>query len=995
MGGHVFRSMRRGLHSGRPETKETVAMTPVDLSVYGASEHNLKSIDVVIPRNSLAVITGLSGSGKSSLAFDTIYAEGQRRYIESLSAYARQFLDQMPKPHVEFIEGLSPAISIEQKTISRNPRSTVGTVTEIYDYMRLLFANVATPHCPDCGRALERQTLADIVDQVMDLPQGTRLHILAPVVRGRKGEYQALFQQALRDGLVRAKIDGEIVDLDPEMRLKRSYKHDISLVMDRIVVRKDQRSRLADSIELALRRAEGLAIVETTPGRDGKFPKGISWEGERVFSESLACPLHGPQIVELSPRMFSFNSPFGACTECNGIGTVPEVSFDALIPNTGLSIADGAVVPWRQYFQGGKGEPRESAWGYQVLDALSRSYKFSLNTPWQKLKKSVRDMLLNGSGDRKITVRMPTRKGDIQEMKTSWEGLLPRIRRRMGEAETGREEEHYSQYVREVPCSKCGGARLKPESLAVTLQGRNIADLANLTVGDAQRFFEELSFSGREASIAAQPLKEIRDRLGFLLNVGLHYLTLDRHAGTLSGGEAQRIRLATQIGTQLVGVLYILDEPSIGLHQRDNERLIGTLCRLRDLGNTVIVVEHDEQTIRTADTVVDLGPGAGTEGGRVVACCSPKKLEKLKASPTGDYLSGRKAILPPDERRLPEDDRFLVLRGATHHNLKNIDFEVPLGLMVGITGVSGSGKSSLIIETLVPALMNHLHGSGHRCGPVQAVEGLDLVDKVVNVDQSPIGRTPRSNPATYTKLFDDIRELFAQTPEAKMRGYTRGRFSFNVKGGRCEECGGDGLRKIEMNFLPNVHVECEECKGRRYNRETLEVEYRGRTIADVLSMTVEDALEFFAPVPMIAQKLQTLHDVGLGYITLGQQATTLSGGEAQRIKLSRELSKRNTGKTIYVLDEPTTGLHFEDVNKLLEVLNRLVDAGSTVIIIEHNMDVIKSCDWLVDLGPEGGDAGGYIVAQGTPERIAETAASETGRYLFPVLDAQPPNQANA
>ncbi len=968
-------------------------MTPIDLSVYGASEHNLKSVDVVIPRNSLTVITGLSGSGKSSLAFDTIYAEGQRRYVESLSAYARQFLDQMPKPRVEFIEGLSPAISLEPKTIARNPRSTVGTVTEIYDYMRLLFANVATPHCPECGSALERQTLGDIVDRVMGLPEGTRLHILAPVVRGRKGEYQALFQKALRDGIVRAKIDGEMQDLDPEMRLKRSYKHDIALVVDRFIVRADQRSRLADSVERALRMAEGLAIIETIPDRDGGFAKGVEWRGERIFSESLACPEHGPQIVELSPRMFSFNSPFGACPACNGIGSTPEVALDAIIPNPGLSIADGAVLPWRRYFETGDGVSGEFAWGYQVLEALARSYRFSLSTPWKDLKRSVRDVLLNGSGDRKVTVRMPMKNGDAQEMKTAWEGLLPRIRRRMNEAESERAEDRYAQYMREVPCPQCKGARLKPESLAVTLGGGNIADIAGMTVGAAQKLFAEMEFTGRRAAIAMQPLKEIRDRLGFLMNVGLHYLALDRHAGTLSGGEAQRIRLATQIGTQLVGVLYILDEPSIGLHQRDNERLIGTLCKLRDLGNTVLVVEHDEQTIRTADMVVDMGPGAGSEGGCVVAACPPKKLERMANSPTGDYLAGRKAIRPPEERRVPDPGRVLALRGASHHNLKDIDFEIPLGLMVGITGVSGSGKSSLVIETLVPAVMNHLHESGLRCGPVRSIDGLDLVDKVVNVDQAPIGRTPRSNPATYTKLFDDIRDLFSRTPEAKMRGYTKGRFSFNVKGGRCEECGGDGLRKIEMNFLPDVHVECEECRGRRYNRETLEVAYRDRNIADVLEMTVEEALAFFAPVPSIAQKLRTLHDVGLGYIALGQQATTLSGGEAQRIKLSRELSKRNTGRTVYVLDEPTTGLHFEDVNKLLEVLNRLVDAGSTVIVIEHNLDVIKCCDWLVDLGPEGGEAGGHIVAQGTPERIAECDESETGRYLFPVLDAQPPKGA--
>ncbi|MDK2972357.1 MAG: excinuclease subunit [Candidatus Sumerlaeota bacterium] len=955
---------------------------PIDLRVYGAAEHNLKNIDVEIPRNTLTVVTGLSGSGKSSLAFDTIYAEGQRRYVESLSSYARQFLDQMPKPHVEHIEGLSPAISIEQKTVSRNPRSTVGTVTEIYDYMRLLFANAGRPHCPVCLRPLERQSLGDIVDRVMELPQGTRLLVMAPVVRGRKGEYQALFQAALKDGIVRAKVDGEILDLDPELRLKRQYKHDISLVIDRFIVRTELRARLVDSVELALRKADGLALIETLPDRDGKFPKNLPWQGERIFSQSLACPDHGPQIVELAPRMFSFNSPYGACPKCNGIGTVPEVNVQALVPNGDLSLMEGAVLPWRDLFTRARSKtPPIHSMTYQMIQALARALKFDLETPWNKLPKKVQTALLEGTGDQKLDVRMPRRDGSVEKFKTSWEGLVHRIRRSLQE-DTASEA---NEFLHDVECPACGGSRLKPESLAVSVGGRNISEVCHMSIGDAAQFFDEVKFTPREELIAAAPLREIRDRLGFLLNVGLHYLTLDRHAGTLSGGEAQRIRLATQIGSQLVGVLYILDEPSIGLHQRDNERLIGTLENLRDLGNTVIVVEHDEQTIRTADHVIDLGPGAGSLGGFVAASGTPEELVRHKGSLTGRYLNGELAIETPAVRRAPDPERRVVVRGARHHNLRGIDAAFPLGMMLGITGVSGSGKSSLVVETLVPALMNKLHLTHYRVGAHDAIEGLDLLDKVIAVDQSPIGRTPRSNPATYTKVLDSIRELFAATPEARMRGYTKGRFSFNVAGGRCEECSGDGVRRIEMHFLPDVYVECEACGGRRYNRETLEVLYRGKSIADVLDMTIEEAVTFFEPVPSIASKLRTLYEVGLGYITLGQRATTLSGGEAQRVKLSRELSKRNTGRTLYVLDEPTTGLHFEDVRKLIEVLNRLVDAGSTVVIIEHNLDVIKSCDWLLDLGPEGGKGGGAIVAEGPPEVIAATPESETGRFLARML----------
>lgn len=958
-------------------------MASRQLRVFGAREHNLKNIDVVIPRQSLTVITGLSGSGKSSLAFDTIYAEGQRRYVESLSAYARQFLDQLPKPRVEKIEGLSPAISIEQKTVSRNPRSTVGTVTEIYDYLRLLFSTVGEPHCPECGQKLVQQTPETIAKKAMGLPAGTRLLVMAPVVRGRKGEYQALFQKLLRDGYVRAKIDGTVMELDPTMRLKRQYKHDILPVVDRLYVNPEAKRRLLEAIRVAVGMAEGLVVLETLPDRKGVFPEDVAWKGERMFSRELGCPDHGPQVLDMAPRNFSFNSRYGQCPECEGLGTVPEVDEDRIVPDPSVSLRQGAVIPWKGFFSRRGTKAREA-----LLEASNHARQlfqilehFGIDTaaPWRDLPADLRRVLLYGFKDGEAPRKRG--KGDVSD----WKGIVGRVHDRMELAADDEEAGRLHEYMAEVECPACKGARLGPESLAVSIQDQNIAEICAMNIDEAIAFFDGLKLNERQKLIGEQPLREVTERLGFLKNVGLDYLTLNRSAGTLSGGEAQRIRLATQIGTRLKGVLYILDEPSIGLHQRDNEKLLDTLRGIRDHGNTVIVVEHDEQTIRVADHVVDLGPGAGRNGGHVVAAGTPRTITRKKESLTGGYLRGDIVIALPKERRQPNGSK-LSIQGCRLHNLKDVALEIPAGLMIGITGVSGSGKSSLIMETLLPLLMNHCYKSTHMVtGPHAGVEGLDLHDRCINVDQSPIGRTPRSNPATYTKMFDAIRELFALTPDARVRGYGKGRFSFNVRGGRCEECGGQGMVKVEMSFLPNVYVECETCHGRRYNAETLQVLYKEKSIADVLEMTVSEALDFFEPVPQIRGVLQTLEDVGLGYIHLGQSATTLSGGEAQRIKLARELSKRNTGRTMYILDEPTTGLHFADVHKLLDVLNRLVDTGSTVIVIEHNLDVIKSCDWLIDLGPEGGNDGGEIVAEGSPEEIAKSKKSVTGHFLKKML----------
>ncbi len=951
------------------------------LNVIGANEHNLKNVSVSIPRNALTVITGLSGSGKSSLAFDTIYAEGQRRYVESLSSYARQFLDQMQKPDVEHIEGLSPAISIEQKSVSKNPRSTVGTVTEIYDYLRVLFASIGRPHCPECGRLLEGQSVQQIVDQILNRPEGTKLLVLAPMVRGRKGEYGALFDQMRREGFTRALVDGKMVDLEEPPKLDKRLKHDILVVIDRAIVRPGQRQRLTDSVELALKKAEGLAALQRV-GADGP-------EGEpEVFSESMACPEHGPKLVELSPRMFSFNSPYGACPRCKGIGTLLEVDEDLVVPDRSKSLNQGVVVPWTNFFVSKAGEPlREAsgAWSAQHIRSLCKAIDIDLDTPFSKLTKKQQRILLYGSGGEKYHVHYESKAGSVYQGKMQWEGVIPQIQRRWRETNSEEMREHWGQYFSDRPCVECGGLRLKAESRAVTVHGVNIAEFCSYSVEAALRFIKETPFSDRELEIAHQATKEIADRLRFLVNVGLGYLTLDRTARTLAGGEAQRIRLATQIGSQLVGVLYILDEPSIGLHHRDNRRLLETLERLRDIGNTVIVVEHDEETIRAADYVIDLGPGAGRLGGEVVACGTPEQIQQNPNSLTGRYLSGAEKIATPEMRRQPEEGRAIVVEGAREHNLCDVTASFPVGLFTCVTGVSGSGKSTLVNDILFQRLSNHFYKSHLPVGEHQGIRGLEWIDKIINVDQSPIGRTPRSNPATYTALFSPIRDLFARLPESNARGYKAGRFSFNVKGGRCENCQGDGLIKIEMHFLPDVYVECEVCKGRRFNRETLDVRYRGRNIADVLDMTVEEALEFFENIPVLRNKLQTLYDVGLGYIHLGQPATTLSGGEAQRVKLSRELSKQNTGRTLYILDEPTTGLHFEDVKKLLQVLNRLVDSGSTVLVIEHNLDVIKTADWILDLGPEGGNLGGRIIAQGTPEEVAKVKGSYTGRFLREIL----------
>ncbi len=931
--------------------------------IRGAREHNLKDIDLELPRGKLIVFTGVSGSGKSSLAFDTIYAEGQRRYVESLSSYARQFLGRMDKPDVDFIEGLSPAVSIDQKSTSHNPRSTVGTVTEIYDYLRLLYARVGRPHCPRCGRPIERQTREQMVERILTLPRGTRLQILAPVVRGRKGEYEALLAELGRKGFSRAKVDGEVVDLSEKIRLEKYKKHTIQVVVDRLVLKEGVEGRLSEAVETALELAGGLVEVEQVD------------RGETtLFSRNYACPECGVQLEELQPRNFSFNSPYGACPRCAGLGSKLEVDPELVVPDASLSLQEGAVAPWAgarvEYFD-------------RLLEAVAEAHGFSTRTPWKVLDEEARRVVLWGS-EEPVFVQYRSRYGHRRAYWTRYEGVIPWLERKLEEAESDWSRDKIAQYMREVPCSACGGARLRPESLAVTVGGLNIWELSRLTVRQVEAFLSRLELSEKESAIAAPILKEIKARLRFLADVGLDYLTLDRSAATLAGGEAQRIRLATQIGSGLVGVLYVLDEPSIGLHQRDNHKLISTLLRLRDLGNTLIVVEHDEATIRAADWVVDIGPGAGEKGGEIVVAGTVEEVERHPTSLTGAYLSGRRRIEIPARRRRP-GERWLVIKGARQNNLKGVDVRIPLGVFTCVTGVSGSGKSSLINDTLYPALMNRVYRSRLPEGKHDGLEGVEHLDKVVNVDQSPIGRTPRSNPATYTGVFDHIRALFAQTPEARARGYRPGRFSFNVRGGRCEACTGEGQIKIEMHFLPDVYVTCEVCKGTRYARETLEVKFKGKSIADVLAMSVEEALEFFGAIPTIRRHLETLADVGLGYIRLGQPAPTLSGGEAQRVKLAAELSRRPTGRTLYLLDEPTTGLHFEDVRKLLAVLNRLVEGGNTVVVIEHNLEVIKAADWIVDLGPEGGDEGGWVVAEGPPEEVARVEGSHTGRFLRKVL----------
>ena len=934
------------------------------LVVRGAREHNLKNVSLDLPRNAMIVFTGLSGSGKSSLAFDTIFAEGQRRYVESLSAYARQFLGQMDKPDVDFIEGLSPAVSIDQKSTNRNPRSTVGTITEVYDYLRLLFARAGKPHCPNCGKSITKQTPQNIVDQILELPAETKFQVLAPVIRARKGEFVDFFKDLLAQGYSRARVDGNTVALSEAPKLKKQEKHTIEVVVDRLTAKPDSKQRLTDSIETALKLANGLVTLD--------FVDAKASEKERTFSELLACHDCGLSFQEMEPRSFSFNSPFGACAECTGIGSKLEVDVDLVIPDDSLSINDGAIAPW----SGGQ----SADYFLNLLEALANDVKFSLNTPWIKLSQKAKDAILNGY-EYEVHVRYKNRYGRVRNYSTGFEGVIPFVERRHSETDSDYSREKYEAYMRETPCPACKGSRLKPEVLAVTLGGKNIAEICELSIEDCAVFLKELKLAAREAKIAERVMKEVHARLGFLLDVGLEYLTLARPAATLSGGEAQRIRLATQIGSGLVGVLYVLDEPSIGLHQRDNKRLIETLTHLRDLGNTLIVVEHDEETIRTADWIVDIGPGAGEHGGEIVVSGDYQALISSKKSITGAYISGRSKIEIPKKRRAINLKRALTIKEARENNLKNLDVTIPLGAFVAVTGVSGSGKSTLVNDILYSVLANKLNGARIVPGRHRTISGIDHLDKVVHVDQSPIGRTPRSNPATYTGVFDKIRALFAETSEAKVRGYQQGRFSFNVKGGRCENCAGDGTITIEMNFLPDVYVPCEVCHGARYNRETLEVHYKAKTIAEVLDMPIEKATEFFESIPSIHRYLKTLCDVGLGYVRLGQSAPTLSGGEAQRVKLATELQRRSTGRTIYVLDEPTTGLHFEDVRKLLMVLQRLVDTGNTVVVIEHNMDVVKSADWIIDLGPEGGSGGGTLVAEGTPESVAKVKASYTGKFL--------------
>jgi excinuclease ABC subunit A len=937
------------------------------LVVRGAREHNLKNVSIELPRDALVVFTGLSGSGKSSLAFDTIFAEGQRRYVESLSAYARQFLGQMDKPDVDFIEGLSPAVSIDQKSTNRNPRSTVGTITEVYDYLRLLFARAGKPHCPKCGKAVTRQSPQQIVDQILELPPTTKFQVLAPVIRARKGEFVELFTDLITQGFSRARIDGEVVQLTEAPKLKKQEKHTIEVVVDRLTAKEESKTRLTDSIETALKLASGIVVLD--------FVDSKGADKERTYSEHLACHDCELSFEELEPRSFSFNSPFGACAECSGIGTKKEVDLDLIIPDDSISINDGAIAPW----SGGQ----SSDYFLRLLEALAKDLPFSLDTPWKKISVKAREAILNGY-EYEIKMKYKGRYG-ARNYTTGFEGVIPFIHRRHEETDSDYSRDKYEAYMREISCEKCNGARLKPEVLAVTIGDKNISEICELSIADCAIFLQQIKLNKREAQIAERVMKEVNARLGFLLDVGLDYLSLARPAGSLSGGEAQRIRLATQIGSGLVGVLYVLDEPSIGLHQRDNKRLIETLTRLRNLGNTLIVVEHDEETIRTADWIVDIGPGAGEHGGKVVVSGSYADLIASKESITGAYLSGRKSIAIPAKRRPVDPKRKLIVKGAKENNLKDIEVEVPLGVFVSVTGVSGSGKSTLVNDILYTVLANKLNGARLVPGRHRTVTGIELLDKVVHVDQSPIGRTPRSNPATYTGVFDKIRALFAETSEAKIRGYQQGRFSFNVKGGRCENCSGDGTITIEMNFLPDVYVPCEVCHGARYNRETLEVHYKGKTIAEVLNMPIEEASNFFESVPAIARYLKTLNDVGLGYVRLGQSAPTLSGGEAQRVKLATELQRRSTGRTIYVLDEPTTGLHFEDVNKLLTVLSRLVDTGNTVVVIEHNLDVIKSSDWVIDMGPEGGFRGGLVVAEGTPEDVAKVKESYTGHYLAEIL----------
>ncbi|MEQ9520190.1 MAG: excinuclease ABC subunit UvrA [Parvibaculum sp.] len=943
-----------------------------NITVTGAREHNLKNISIELPRDKLIVITGLSGSGKSSLAFDTIYAEGQRRYVESLSAYARQFLEMMQKPDVDQIDGLSPAISIEQKTTSRNPRSTVGTVTEIYDYMRLLWARVGIPYSPATGLPIESQTVTQMVDRVMTLEEGTRLYLLAPIVRGRKGEYRKEFAELLKKGFQRVKVDGQFYDLDDVPTLDKKFKHDIDVVVDRIVVRDDLGNRLADSFEMALQLADGLAIAEMADMKDGES------EPERiVFSARFACPVSGFTIEEIEPRLFSFNNPFGACPSCDGLGTQFFIDPDLIVPDHGLSLRKGAVAPWSK---------STSPYYTQTLDSIAKHYKFSTNVPWSELPKKAQQVILHGSGDEKISFAYDD---GLRSYKTSkpFEGVIPNLERRWRETDSAWAREEIEKFQDVTDCDACKGFRLKPEALAVKVGSAHISEIAQLSIKDADQWFATIDqqLTPKQNEIAGRVLKEIRERLHFLNNVGLDYLSLSRNSGTLSGGESQRIRLASQIGSGLTGVLYVLDEPSIGLHQRDNDRLLATLRRLRDLGNTVIVVEHDEDAIRTADYVVDIGPGAGVHGGEIVAEGTPTEVMANPNSLTGKYLTGMEQIHLPAERRPISDKRKIKITGATGNNLKNVSAEIPLGTFTCVTGVSGGGKSTLLIETIYKAISRRLNNSRLHPAAFDQIEGLEFLDKIIDIDQSPIGRTPRSNPATYTGSFTHIRDWFAGLPEAKARGYKPGRFSFNVKGGRCEACQGDGVIKIEMHFLPDVYVECDACHGKRYNRETLEVKFKDKSIADVLDMTVDEAQSFFKAVPTVREKMDVLQRVGLGYIKVGQQATTLSGGEAQRVKLAKELSRRATGKTIYILDEPTTGLHFHDVKKLLEVLHELVDTGNTVVVIEHNLEVIKTADWILDLGPEGGDGGGEIVAIGRPEDVAEEPRSYTGHYLRALL----------